>query len=658
MQAKEASMSTTRTARTTDALLTPGSNHHDAAEFDDGLVPLAGEWAIWRDFAVRSAGFPVSGLDAFGPGDESGRLRGVAQDPLFREAVTWQNPAAFDNAVAKVAVGSPTKPSQARQRDEAVASYWQRYCAKNDTIGFFGPLAWGRIADDEPRLEVLSGALERERAVHLEAWGVQALAETIDSGLRIAAGPRPERDLRSALEAHADSDVRRRGLAALDRLEAARDEVAAAPPESLRKSLARLDATFVDLTSRDPVRNHGRAYGARTLVYVDCMRDLEVTLGSTFVSDVSPALQALFEASRWYCGRVNAIGRSVIEQSLPAGGRGPFGSVLGRVMKTLMQLPVELIDVNAELQHRLATLLADPDSRSLTSRAVTAFADHEPAWRTAAFHSVDLQLAARDEAAANAGDYSAVVGDLHPGANPLVQGLFAHRHPNPNAMLAQVAAAIGPAIPFLLPPYAPGLGVEARGMPVSAEDDVHIAVMPDTRARAPRRTWLANELLVDGDDVVDRSGQLRIPLLDAFGIAVFVAGVRAFELLPDADHAPRLTVGRVVVRRESWSVPARDIPSHPADIPAFARDRGMPRRLFAKSPLERKPMYLDTDSPTLARVLCRHTRRAAAEAAAQRIRFTEMLPAPEQCWLADPEGNRYVSELRLVAVDRAHRARR
>jgi hypothetical protein len=32
------------------------------------------------------------------------------------------------------------------------------------------------------------------------------------------------------------------------------------------------------------------------------------------------------------------------------------------------------------------------------------------------------------------------------------------------------------------------------------------------------------------------------------------------------------------------------------------------------------------------------------------IRFTEMVPAPEQCWLRDPEGNRYVSELRLVAV--------
>ena len=633
----------------------PGRHDHDGV--NDRYLALAGEWEVWRDFAVRSAGFPVSGLEAFGAGDERGRLRGVARDPLFREAVTWQNPAAFDNAVAKVAAGSKTKPSQARQRDELVASYWQRYCAKNDTIGFFGPLAWGQIADDRPRLQVRSGALERKRVVHLETWGVQALAETIDPDLRIPAGPHPERDLRAALQSHSDASVRRRGLDALDRLEAARAALAASPPEALRATLARLDATFVELTGRDPVRNHGRAYGARTLAYVDCMRDIDVTIGSKLVSEVAPALELLFEAGRWYCGRVNEIGRSVIDESLPPGGRGPFAPVLGRVMKTLMQLPPELTDVNQELRQRLATLLADPDPRTLSARAVAAFADHEPAWRIAAFQSVDLQLAARDEGAADAGDYLAVVGDVHPGANPLLQGLFAHRHPEPDALRAQAASVVGPHVPILLPPFAPGLGVDARGMPVSAEDDIHIAVMPDTRAPAPRRTWHVDELLVDGDDLVDASGRLRVPLLDVFGIAIFVAGVRAFELLPDAEHAPRLTVGRVVVRRESWSIPAGDVPSDPGDIPAFARDRGMPRRLFTKSPLERKPMYLDTESPTLARVLCRHARRAAADTPAQPIRFTEMLPTPEQCWLADPEGNRYVSELRIVAVDRA-RSRR
>ena len=154
-------------------------------------VPLAGDWELWRDFAVRSAGFPVSGLDVFGPGDESERLSRAAQDARFQEAVTWQNPAALANAVLKVAERSPTKPSRARGREEIVASYLQRYCGKNDTIGFFGPLAWGRIEDDAPPLHARSGELVRSRHVHFEAWPVQALAETLDPELRIAAGPHP-----------------------------------------------------------------------------------------------------------------------------------------------------------------------------------------------------------------------------------------------------------------------------------------------------------------------------------------------------------------------------------------------------------------------------------------------------------------------------------
>jgi hypothetical protein len=112
----------------------------------------------------------------------------------------------------------------------------------------------------------------------------------------------------------------------------------------------------------------------------------------------------------------------------------------------------------------------------------------------------------------------------------------------------------------------------------------------------------------------------------------------------------RADVGRTVLRRESWSIPAGDVPDRAEDVASFARDRGMPQRVFAKSPLERKPMFLDIDSPVLGRILCRHARQAAADAPTARIRFSEMLPTPEQCWLADPDGNRYVSELRIVAA--------
>ena len=97
--------------------------------------------------------------------------------------------------VDKVAAGATTKPSWARRREEIVASYWQRYCAKNDTIGFFGPLAWGQFAADGPPLRMRFGPLVRDWAVRLESWGVQALATSLDESLVVAGGSLTEREL-------------------------------------------------------------------------------------------------------------------------------------------------------------------------------------------------------------------------------------------------------------------------------------------------------------------------------------------------------------------------------------------------------------------------------------------------------------------------------
>ena len=84
----------------------PARGRRPAPPAGPHLVPLAGEWALWRDIAVRTAGFPVSGLDIFGSQDEQAGLRAVARDPLFQTAVTWQNRAAMHNAVGKIAAGT------------------------------------------------------------------------------------------------------------------------------------------------------------------------------------------------------------------------------------------------------------------------------------------------------------------------------------------------------------------------------------------------------------------------------------------------------------------------------------------------------------------------------------------------------------------------
>jgi hypothetical protein len=89
---------------------------------DDHLVLLGGDWALPRAFALRSAGFPVSGLDALGTDHERARLRDIATDPAFREALTWQNRGVL--APQRTACGKEGgEPSKERRREEIVARW-------------------------------------------------------------------------------------------------------------------------------------------------------------------------------------------------------------------------------------------------------------------------------------------------------------------------------------------------------------------------------------------------------------------------------------------------------------------------------------------------------------------------------------------------------
>ncbi|MGD0067047.1 MAG: lantibiotic dehydratase, partial [Streptosporangiaceae bacterium] len=154
-------------------------------------VPLAGTtWSVWRDVCVRSAGFPadmmlaicdeplarsadligadLSGADPAGRlaydkeyGEAAGRLsRGIAgtyADPVFQEAVTWQNPGLGQFLRDHDAGPGAARRSKQRQRELVIANYLQRYCLKNDTIGFFGPVGWASAGSGAVGLVVVPG---------------------------------------------------------------------------------------------------------------------------------------------------------------------------------------------------------------------------------------------------------------------------------------------------------------------------------------------------------------------------------------------------------------------------------------------------------------------------------------------------------------------
>jgi hypothetical protein len=122
-------------------------------------------------------------------------LRGIAQDDRFRQALLWQNRSAVGTGIDWLLRQPITATgSQTRKNERLVASYLQRYCVKNDTIGFFGPVGWARLVDDSgPVLAQRPGSgLLASRTVYYEYWAVDALATKLshDPSLRPFIAPR------------------------------------------------------------------------------------------------------------------------------------------------------------------------------------------------------------------------------------------------------------------------------------------------------------------------------------------------------------------------------------------------------------------------------------------------------------------------------------
>jgi hypothetical protein len=391
-------------------------------------------------------------------------------------------------------------------------------------------------------------------------------------------------------------------------------------------------------------------YAARTLVYLDCMRDARVDIGPHLREELAQTLPAVLAGSRWYCGRVYEALCELVNQVAQRAGNGPLGPVLGQTMGALFAGPPQVREFNAELQQRWAGLLADPDVTTLVARAEATFADHVPGWPMSVSHSPDVQVAAPSAAAVDAGRFLCVVGDFHPGTNTLVQGLFATRHPDREAFLDALVSDWGEG-PWLIPPKS-AERMRSRIMPAMTRPHrIHVAASPGACMPDGYRVVDVRDLLIHDLMITDRNGAPLGAVTDLLEVAMFVAGVQAYNPFPVEEHAPRLTLSRTVLRRETWQVPSRDTPKRPEDAAAWARDRGMPRKVFMLSPLENKPVYVDFESRVLTAIACRQFRRAAAERPDDVVRFTELLPGPEDCWLEDGAGLRYTSELRMVAVD-------
>jgi hypothetical protein len=303
------------------------------------------------------------------------------------------------------------------------------------------------------------------------------------------------------------------------------------------------------------------------------------------------------------------------------------------------------IDPAGPAVQRRAAALADAVRRS--------FAAPAPGWPAARHHSPDVMIAAAGPDALARGDYAIVIGELHTGFNTVAEPLFIKQHPSPGELIAARDADIEPA--GIAPVWSKAI---TRGDYYSLSPRDFDLEQGDTRSARPRAQVLSiGELVVDERDdrleVRTRDGAARFDIIAFLEHHLIAESYAWFSPIAPAAFTPRVTIDDVVIARATWRVVPAELAWPALDDAAarfvagrrWARALGLPRWVFAKTPEEVKPVYVDFDSTIYVELLAKQLRGASAAS------LSEMLPTAADAWVIDAAGARYTAELRIAAVD-------
>jgi hypothetical protein len=702
----------------------------------------------------------------------SEEIADVARDNRFREAVLWQNRHAVETALdelAAKAAGSVARTSRRRQHEELVASYLQRYCTKNDTIGFFGPVAFSHLADEGDAISARCGAdLIQQRTVYFETWCIEVLAEVLgrNPALRPWLTPRlkssfhlestilhrpygkpsplppaqarliarcdgrttardvardlvsdplapfsteeevyrmieslcearmlswalqvppdlhPDQKLAGLLARIEPEPLRTEAMDALHELQRARDGVARAAgnPPALEAALRDLESTFTRLTGTTPRHRPGQTYAARGLVYEDCRRDADVVFGPELTRRLGPPLRLLLRSGRWLAGelarRLDLQLRALHARlSRRAGSNAVdcptfFTSALSEIFFHRDRRNV-LEEIEQELQARWSRVLGPLPANArhvrfsthdLEGRFAAAFEDAGPTWTLTHYFSPDVMIAADGEKAFLRGDFELVLGEVHSG-NTLLTSCFISQHPAPeqiHRILELDAGSSVIVVPQILQQSWPRRVSPGVNLPswYNFHFADHLPSGPDDR-RLP-----AGELVIEETDGTlrarTRDGRIVFHPVDLFANYLCnECSPRINDLLEPAGHMPRMSFDDLVISRERWQFTAgelelaaiRNVEDRFLALRRWAKALGLPRFCFFKTEIERKPCYLDFDSPISGDIFARFVRTARETGSEVKVTVSEMSPRLDQAWLRDGSGNLYTCELRFAALE-------
>lgn len=202
---------------------------NEEAVTEDHIQLSDSRWRLWKGAVLRGAGFPWQVVDAFADRDlaqtadllrkdtasrglrrpdteraaqyadhfdaaverVADEVAGLAQDARFREAITWQN-RNFVHTCLDRHDRTARRDAKARKRESSIVAYAQRYAAKNESIGFFGPVGWAEWTPSNERTIVQPGEdVVGRRTVYFESWAIDQIARAFASRPELLPGLPP-----------------------------------------------------------------------------------------------------------------------------------------------------------------------------------------------------------------------------------------------------------------------------------------------------------------------------------------------------------------------------------------------------------------------------------------------------------------------------------
>lgn len=453
--------------------------------------------------------------------------------------------------------------------------------------------------------------------------------------------------------------------------------------ESLRQSFESMNRSYSEASGSDSQRRSGEMYAARTLVYEDTMRGVDVTIGGAVMEELSRTLPLVLDSARWLAWRIakeyEALLSRKYQQLVKKGGSNevPLARLIAAATPELTigfrRQPAPVVACIREFQSKWARIIGDRqggaiqiDPSELKDKVAAEFGDCEPCWGRAVHHSPDLMICAGSQEALAAGKFMIVLGEVHVATNTMMSRLFVEQHPDREQLL-KAEAGDYPSGRFVMLPSQRSPVVNARTYP-SASSEIreftYWTMHPDPAKVSldiPVLPAAAMVVVNENDElrVAMRNSQERHGLFEVMGDLMGSISMNSFKLVPRGRHRARVTVGRTVLAREAWSFHCDELAwafAKTASDRYFACRKwlaaeALPERVFTAAEVEAKPMFVDFSSVVLVEALSRVIRRVK-DTGGDYVDLSEVLPDTGDLWLRDIDGLEYTSEFRLVAVDK------